>query len=165
MKISIIAAMGNNRVIGVDNRLPWYLPADLRHFNRLTQGHHLLMGRKTFESLDGPLPNRTIVIISRNKDYSPKGVHCAGSLPEAIELVDEDDEIFVAGGAQIYAEAFPLSDRMYLTLIHHDFEGDTYFPEFNRDDWLLTDRQDREKDSENQYSYSFLTYQKKRAHL
>jgi len=161
MKISIIVAMASNRVIGFENGLPWCLPADLRHFKRLTVGHHLLMGRRTFESLDGPLPNRTIVVITRNEDYAVEGVNCARSLPAAIKLAEEDDEIFIAGGAQIYAEAFTLSDRMYMTLIHQEFTGDTYFPVFDEDDWIMTERQDYASDAENPYPYSFLTYHKK----
>lgn len=161
MKISIIAAMASNCVIGLENGLPWHLPADLRHFKCLTAGHHLLMGRKTFESLDGPLPDRTIVVITRNEDYSGEGIHCARSVRAGIKLAESDDEIFIAGGAQIYAEALSLSNHMYLTLIHQEFTGDTYFPAFDEDDWILTERRDYAIDPENLYPYSFLTYHKK----
>ena len=161
MKISIIAAVSRNNVIGKNNRLPWHLPADLRHFKRMTLGRHLLMGRKTFESLDGPLRGRTIIVISRQRSYAPKGVLTAHSLPDAIRLAEGEEEVFIAGGAAIYAEALTLADRMYLTLIDHEFEGDTYFPDFDQNDWVLIDRADHEIDQENLYAYSFLTYERK----
>jgi dihydrofolate reductase len=160
MKISIIAAVARNNVIGQNNGLPWHLPADLRHFKRITLGRYLLMGRKTFESLDGPLQNRTIVVISRRPEYAPEGVLKAHSLPDAIELAEGEEEVFIAGGAEIYSEALNLADCMYLTLIHQEFEGDTYFPEFDQDDWTLIDRTDHEIDRENPYPYSFLTYER-----
>jgi dihydrofolate reductase len=162
MKISIIAAVASNRVIGLNNSLPWHLPADLRHFKRLTKGHYLLMGRKTYESLEGPLPGRTIVLITRQACYSREGLYTAHSLPDAIELAAEEKEVFIAGGAEIYSEALSLADRMYLTLIHHKFEGDTRFPEFDELDWDLTERRDYESDEENPYPYSFLTYERNR---
>ena len=160
MKISIIAAVAENWVIGLNRALPWHLPADLRHFQRLTMGHHLLMGRKTFQSLTGHLSGRTIVVISRNPGFSAEGVSTAGSLAEAIELVEGDEEVFIAGGEQIYAEALFLADRMYLTLIHHEFEGDTHFPEFDKADWRLIENRNYPRDEENPFSYSFLTYER-----
>jgi len=161
MRISIIAAVANNRVIGLDSALPWHLPADLRHFKRLTMGHHLLMGRKTFESLDGPLPGRIIVVITRNSSYRPQGVHTAGSLSDALERAREDEEIFIAGGGEIYSQALPLAHSMYLTQIRYDFRGDTFFPELDVSEWELTERRDYERDSANPYPFSFLTYRRR----
>lgn len=160
MTLSIIAALASTRVIGVNNSLPWHLPADLRHFQRMTMGHYLLMGRKTFESFDGLLAERTIVVITRQADYRHKGVYTAHSLPDAIKLASKEEEVFIAGGAEIYSEALSLADRMYLTLIHHDFEGDTLFPKFEESDWKLTDRKDYESDDQNPYPFSFVTYEK-----
>jgi dihydrofolate reductase len=118
------------------------------------------MGRKTFESLDGPLRNRTIVVITRNTEYSPEGVLIANSLSEAIELAAGEKEVFIAGGAEIYSEALTLAHCMYLTMIHQEFEGDTYFPAFDESDWDLKERRDFDSDDENPYSYSFLTYER-----
>ncbi|MGW8178120.1 MAG: dihydrofolate reductase [bacterium] len=160
MRLSIIAALASTRVIGLNNSLPWHLPADLCHFQRMTMGHYLLMGRKTFESFDGLLAGRTIVVITRQADYRHKGVYTVHSLPDAIKLAAKEEEVFIAGGAEIYSEALSLADRMYLTLIHHDFEGDTLFPEFEENDWKLTDRKDYESDDQNPYPFSFVTYEK-----
>jgi dihydrofolate reductase len=160
MKLSIIAAVANNRVIGSNNALPWHLPADLRYFKQKTVGHFLIMGRKTFESFEGLLPDRTIVVITRRSDYSCEGVHVTHSLPDAIRMVENEDEVFIAGGAEIYAEALSLADQMYLTWIDHNFEGDTYFPVFDENEWTVVDRKDCEADHENPYAYSFVTYQR-----
>src|SRR5437867_8251794 len=130
MTLSIIAAMARNRVIGRDNRLPWHLPADLARFKQLTMGHWLLVGRKTYDSIGRPLPGRTIVVITRNKGFTAKGVLVAYSLAEAVRMA-AGDEVFVAGGAQIYQQALPLARRMYLTILDQDFEGDAFFPDFD----------------------------------
>jgi len=160
MTISIIAALASNRVIGLNNSLPWHLPADLRHFKRMTMGHYLLMGRKTFESFDGLLPGRTIVVITRQADYCHKGVYTVHSLSDAVNLAEEEEDVFIAGGAEIYTKALSLAECMYLTLIHQDFQGDTFFPEFDKNDWKLTDRKDYGSDDENPYPFSFVTYEK-----
>ncbi|MFQ5930282.1 MAG: dihydrofolate reductase, partial [Acidobacteriota bacterium] len=138
MRLSIIAAVSANQVIGHNNRLPWRLPADLKRFKSLTMGHHLLVGRKTFESIGRPLPGRTTVVITHRNDYAPKGVLVAHSLNEAVKMASGDDEVFIAGGAQIYRQTLARADRLYLTLIHEDFEGDAYFPQFDESDWLLS---------------------------
>lgn len=139
MKLSIIVAVAENGVIGQDNRLPWRLPADLERFRSLTLGHHLLMGRLTFESIGRPLPGRTTIVLSRGAAELPEGVPSAGSLDEALEMARAagESEAFVAGGAAIYREALPIADRLYLTRVTGEYQGDTYFPEWSRDDWEL----------------------------
>lgn len=130
-RISVIAALAKNRVIGIENRLPWRLPEDLAHFKALTLGHPILMGRKTFESLGRPLPGRTNVVITRNPDYRPEGCLVAASIPAAIALCGEADEVFFIGGAELYAQAIPLADRLYLTEVDVDATGDAWFPDYD----------------------------------
>ena len=161
MRLSLIAAMSANRVIGRDNSLPWKLPADWKHFKNLTMGHHLLMGRKTFESIGRPLPGRTTVVITRQSSYSPTGVLVAHSIEQALQLAAQDSEAFVAGGAQIYRLMLPRADRIYLTSIDEEFEGDTFFPDFDESDWQLISQENREPDEKNAYPYTFLTYGRK----
>lgn len=131
-RISVIAAVARNGVIGVDNRLPWRLPEDLAHFKALTLGHPVLMGRRTFESLGRPLPGRSNVVITRNPDYRPAGCLVAASLADAIALCPEAEEVFFIGGAELYAQAIPLADRLYLTEVAIDAEGDARFPDYDR---------------------------------
>ncbi len=131
-RVSVIAALAKNRVIGIENRLPWRLPEDLAHFKALTLDHPVLMGRKTFESLGRPLPRRTNVVITRNADYRPDGCLVAASIPAAIALCQGTDEIFFIGGAELYAQAIPLADRLYLTEVDAEPAGDAWFPEFDR---------------------------------
>ncbi len=160
MTISIIAAMAHNRVIGRDNKIPWRMPADLARFKQLTMGHCLLMGRKTFESIGRPLPGRTTVVITRQKKYAPEGVRVAHSLQQALRMAT-GEEVFIAGGAEIYAQALPLADRMYLTIIRRNFEGDTYFPELDKSRWQLVWEADHKADQDNPCNYSFLLYERK----
>lgn len=134
-RLSLIVAMARNRVIGIENRLPWHLPGDLKYFKGLTMGHHIIMGRKTYESIGKPLPGRITVIVTRDPDYSQEGCLVAHSLAEAIELAKDDSEAFFVGGSSLYAQALPLADRMYITEIRADFEGDAHFPEFDKGDW------------------------------
>lgn len=130
MMISLIVAMAENRTIGKDNKLPWKLPADLQRFKKLTTGHAVIMGRKTFESIGRPLPQRQNIVISRNPNFKAAGIEVASSLSKALEAA-KGDEVFVIGGQQIYAEALALADRIYLTLIHEEIDGDAFFPEFD----------------------------------
>ncbi len=164
MKISIIAAMGINRVIGKDGKLPWHLPADLQRFKELTMNHVMIMGRKTFESIGKVLPGRISVVITSNKDFVV-GENCghAESLSMAIETFRHTliDEIFIIGGGQIYREAVSLADRMYITLIVENFVGDTFFPDVDWDDWELVGRNDHPKDQKNPHDYVFLVYDRK----
>ncbi len=131
-RVSVIAALAKNRVIGIENRLPWRLPEDLAHFKALTLGHPVLMGRKTFESLGRPLPGRTNIVITRNPDYCRDGCVVAGSIPDALALCRDVGEIFFIGGAELYAQAIPLADRLYLTEVDIEVEGDAWFPDFER---------------------------------
>jgi len=161
MTLSIIVAMSHNRAIGRAGSLPWRLPADLRRFKRLTMGHHLLLGRRTWESIGRPLPGRTLVVISRQQRLEvPDGVRVARSVHEALEVARAagEQETFVGGGALIYRETLALADRLYLTLVHADVEGDTFFPEVDLRAWKEVSRDDREADAENRHALSFFVY-------
>ncbi len=163
MTVSIIAALATNNVIGRDNQLPWHMPADLKRFKQLTTGHHLLMGRKTFESVGVPLPGRITVVISRSPDFAPPGVAVARSLDEAISKAEAagDSEIFIGGGQEIFRQMLHRADRMYLTRVHAEPAGDTFFPEFDDvNEWHLADAEHYEADERNPYPYSFLTYER-----
>ena len=159
--LSIIVAVAKNNVIGKDNDLIWHLPRDLKHFKETTSGHYIIMGRKTFESNGRPLPNRTNVIITRDKNYKAEGCTVVHSLEEAIQEAKNDPEAFIIGGGVIYELAIPFVDRIYLTKIHHSFEGDTYFPELNMEEWREVDRRDFEPDDKNKYSFTILTLDRK----
>lgn len=139
--LSIIAAIASNRVIGCNNALPWHLPEDLKRFRKLTMGHHIIMGRKTFESLGRLLPGRTTVIVSRNPGYVVEGAKVTASLQQAIAACGNDPEIFVIGGAQLYHEALSRADRLYLTEIEADVNGDAFFPDFDRSVWREISRE------------------------
>jgi dihydrofolate reductase len=154
-KVSIIVAMARGRVIGVRNTLPWHLPEDLKHFKALTLGHHIIMGRKTYESIGRPLPGRTTVIVSRDRDYRVPGCLSAPSIEAALESCGNDPEIFFVGGANLYAQALPLATRLYLTEIDLEVEGDAWFPEFERACWTETARDCRA--TEAGLAYCFLT--------
>jgi dihydrofolate reductase len=135
MKLSIIVAMANNRVIGLENQMPWHLSADLKRFKEITMGKPILMGRKTFESIGRPLPGRTNIIISRNKAYSPSGCQVFSSIEQALKAHKNATEIMVIGGSGIYKTLLPLTDRIYLTQINSTFEGDVFFPETKSSHW------------------------------
>lgn len=159
-RVSLIVAMAKNRVIGINNTLPWHLPPDLKHFKSLTMGHHIVMGRKTYESIGKPLPGRTSVVVTRNTGYAVPGVLVVNSLPAAIQACGDDKEIFVIGGAELYRQAITLADRIYLTEIDADIHGDAHFPEFNRDEWHEVSR-DRNSQREPQpLDYHFVIYQR-----
>ena len=162
--LSLIVAMTENGVIGRDGDMPWRLSADLRRFKQITMGHHMLMGRKTFDSIGRVLPGRTTVVISRSANYDDPNVRVARSLDEALEISADDEEVFVVGGAQIYSLALPKVDRLYLTRIHCDLEGDTHFPDVDWDAWKLIDEQRCEADEKNDHNYSFLTYERGEHH-
>ena len=139
-RVSLIAALAQNRVIGIENRLPWKLPEDLAHFKALTLGHPILMGRKTFESLGRPLPGRRNIVITRNRDYQSSDCESVVSIADAIALCVEADEIFFIGGAELYKQVLPLVDRLYLTEVQIEAQGDAWFPEFDRTDFIETSR-------------------------
>lgn len=159
--VTIIAAVGRNKALGKNNDLIWHLPADLRRFKEVTRGHHVIMGRKTFESLGKPLPHRTNIIVSRNSNYKADGCVVVGSLEEALKEAHSDPNPYILGGAQIYEQALEVADRMDLTLVHEDFEADAFFPDFSDENWEETGRQDFKKDEKNPYDYSFVQYKKK----
>ena len=160
-RISLIAAMARNRSIGIDNRLPWHLPADLKRFKALTQGHTLVMGRKTFESIGRPLPWRTTIVITRQPGYRPEGVLVAPSVDAALALAarENEEEVFVGGGEEIFRQTLEGADRIYLTRIERDFPGDTFFPEFDESAWRLVEREDHAAAGEAP-AFSFLTWDK-----
>jgi dihydrofolate reductase len=159
-RLSLIVAMTKNRVIGKNNALPWHLPADLKHFKSLTMGHHIVMGRKTYESIGKPLPGRTSVVVTRNVNYSMPGVIVVSSLEAAIAACGDDAEIFVIGGAELYRQAINLADRIYLTEIDADISGDAYFTELGRKLWLETERESHAPDEKNAYPHHFVIYER-----
>ncbi|KAA9332644.1 dihydrofolate reductase [Adhaeribacter soli] len=158
--IALIVAMAENNVIGKNNQLIWHLPADLKHFKNLTTSHPIIMGRKTYESIGKPLPNRTNIIVTRQQDFKAEGCLVAHSFSDALMLAQQlDSDIFVIGGAEIYKQALFLADTIYLTEVHHEFEGDTIFPEIDPLLWVETDRQEHQADEKNPYDYAFVTLQ------
>lgn len=161
MSLSIIVAMASNRTIGVNNTLPWRCPDDLKHFKALTMGHHMIMGRKTFDSIGKALPGRTTVIVSRNTYLKIGGCLIAHSLPEAIAACAGDTEIFIVGGAELYLQALPLVDTLYVTEIQQDVDGDAHFPEFNPSAWTETSREIRSQETPQPLTFHFVTYRKK----
>ncbi len=164
MAPSLIVAVAEGGVIGREGKLPWHLPADLARFKRLTMGHHILMGRRTWESIGRPLPGRTTVIISRRGvPGAPEGVHVASSLEAALALAGDDPEPFVIGGGMIYREALPLARRVYLTRVHGTFPGDTYFPDLDPGAWRLVEREEHPADARNRHACSFLVYERRPA--
>ncbi len=161
MPLTIIVAMSENRVIGRNGDLPWRLPEDLKRFKRLTTGHHVIMGRKTFETLGRPLPDRTNIIITRRQDFAAAGdIRIAHSFEEALGLVESDVEPFVLGGGEIYTLALPLADRLELTIVHATIPGDTYFPEYDENDWTLVLDDRHDADENHEYAFSFQTFKR-----
>ncbi len=159
--ITIIAAVAKNNALGKDNQLIWHLPADLKRFKKETLGHHIIMGRKTFESLGKPLPNRTTIIITRNTNYTAEGCIVVNSLDNAITAAKTDKNPFILGGAEIYKQALEIADTLDLTLVHHEFDADVFFPEINFNIWKETSREDFKADDKNKYDYSFVKYMRK----
>ena len=156
MQLSVIAAIARNRVMGRDNQLPWHLPADLRRFKAVTMGKPILMGRRTYTSIGRPLPGRTNVVLTRDPTFVAAGVVVASSLTDALARVaDEGDEAFVIGGAALFAEALPQAQRLYLTIIEADFDGDVYFPPL-RGNWRLVSEERCTSDDKNPWPYRFL---------
>jgi len=160
MITSIVVAISENHAIGKDNKLLWYLPNDLKHFKEITSGHTVIMGRKTYESVGKPLPNRRNIIITR-QNITIEGCEVVNSIEAALALCADEAEVFIVGGAEIYKQSMHLTDRIYLTIVHKDFDGDSYFPEINPNDWHETARDDHEPDAKNALPYSFITFEKK----
>ena len=161
MILSVIVAMSENRLIGRGGDLPWHLTADLRRFRRLTIGHAIIMGRKTYESIGRPLPNRRSIVITRQADYAAEGIETAGSLDEALSLVALDYEAFVIGGAEVFREALPRASRLYMTLVHAELEGDVYLPPFEDNVWTLASEERKAADERNDFDYSFLVCERR----
>lgn len=160
MRVSLIVAMAANGVIGRDNGLPWRLPADLRLFKKLTMGHALILGRKTYESIGRPLPGRRMIVITRRPDWwtpGAEGVEVVHSLEEALSLAAGDGEVFVAGGGEIYREALPRADRIYLTQVEAEVDGDTRFPDFDPSDWKIVEEEHHEPDTQHAFPFTFRT--------
>ena len=151
--------MAKNRVIGANNALPWHLSADLKRFKALTMGHHIIMGRKTFESIGRPLPGRIILVISRNPEYRAASAIVVHSLPAALAVSADDNEVFIVGGEQIYRESLLVANRIYVTEIDQEFHGDTFFPSLAADTWRVLSRETH-KDSASGLSYAFVTYER-----
>jgi len=163
MTISFIVAVSENNVIGKDNQLPWHLPSDMKYFKNKTWAMPVVMGRKTFEALGKPLEGRTNIVITRQTDWRPAGVEIVHSIDQAIVEATKLDakEIFIIGGAEIFSAALPSADRIYLTLIHHGFEGDAFFPELKQEEWKLVSNKDHEADEKNKYAHSFQVWERK----
>jgi len=167
MKIVLIAAFAQNSVVGINNTLPWHLPEDLKYFKRTTSGKAIIMGRKTYDSIGRPLPNRTNIVITRNSEFKAEGVQVVSNLQAAIDLAKEVnfingvEEVMIIGGASIYKEALPQAERLYITHVHADVEGDAYFPEVDFSQWKESSRDDYTASEKNPYDYSFVVYDKK----
>lgn len=156
--ITLIAAVAENLALGKNNDLIWHLPNDFKRFKAVTSGHHIVMGRKTFESFPKPLPNRTHVIITRQQGYQPEGCIVVDSIEKAIASCPKEETIYVIGGGEIYALAMPFADELDVTRVHHSFEADTFFPEIDPAKWKLVNTENHTKDEKHQYDYSFETY-------
>jgi dihydrofolate reductase len=163
MIVSLLVAASENNVIGKDNQLPWHLPNDLKYFKNLTWGMPILMGRKTFDSIGKPLPGRKSIVITRNKDWQEEGVAVVHSIEEAIQKAESFGvkEIFVIGGAEIFKTSLTTADRLYLTRIHHPFDGDVYFPKVSPDEWELTSSRFCEADEKNPFNHTYQVWEKK----
>lgn len=156
MTISAVVAIAENHAIGKNNQLLWYLPNDLKHFKQITSGHTVIMGRKTYDSVGKPLPNRRNIVVTRQNMEIP-GCEVAGSVEAALTLCASEQEVFIIGGAEIYQLALPLTNRIYLTIVHRSFDADAFFPPISMQEWVETERKDFEADEKNSIPYSFIT--------
>ncbi len=156
--ISIIVAIAENNVIGANNQLIWHIPEDLKRFKALTTGHHIVMGRKTFESIGKPLPKRTNIIVSRNTKYAAEGCVVVASLKEALTVSASDSEVFIIGGGELYRQVLPMAHKLYITLVHKKFEGDTLFPEINYSQWREVSREKGKPTDSDGLEYTFVDY-------
>ena len=159
MIVSIIVAIGENNAIGKNNQLLWHMPNDLRHFKNTTAGRTIIMGRKTFDSVGKPLPKRRNIVVTR-QDITIPGCEVVKSIEDGLALCKGEDEVFIGGGAEIYRLAIPLTNRIYLTIIHQNFDADTFFPEIDYKQWKETAREDYQPDEKNPYPYSFITLER-----
>lgn len=163
MIISSIVACAKNNVIGFNNQIPWYLPADLKYFQRLTSGHHIVMGRKCFESIGRPLPKRTNIIVSKNHFYLVNGCAVVFSIEEALTMAQSngETEVFIIGGGEIYRQTIDLCDKIYLTEVNVTVEGTVFFPELNAEEWQLTHEESHKADAKNEFDYIFKIFERK----
>jgi dihydrofolate reductase len=159
--ITIIAAVSENNALGKNNDLLWHLPSDFKRFKELTSGHYIIMGRKTFESFPKPLPNRTHVVISRQKNYAPEGCIVVDSLENAIKICPKNENIFIIGGGQIYKQSINIVDRLDITKVHENFDAEVFFPEIDMNIWKLESEEFHEKDEKHKYDFSFNRYIRK----
>ncbi|MEN8765923.1 MAG: dihydrofolate reductase [Wenyingzhuangia sp.] len=159
---TIIAAIGTNNELGKNNDLIWHLPADLKRFKQVTTGHHMIMGRKTYESIGKPLPNRTTVIITRDLNYKADGCIITNSLEAAIEIAKKDDNAFIVGGAEIYNKAIDLVDELDICEVHSAFDADVFFPNIDQNIWKETKRENFQSDDKNAYDFSFVKYERQK---
>jgi dihydrofolate reductase len=163
MIISLIVAMDEMGRIGFEGRLPWHLPADLNHFKSITMGHHLIMGRKTYESIGRPLPGRTMIVVTHNAEYRPQGCLVAHSLESALTLAEEggEEEVFIIGGGEIFVQSVPIADRIYLTLVHTTLPADVNFPDYFHQNWEEISQESHPADRDNPFPYTFKTLVRK----
>jgi len=159
-KISIIVATCENHGIGKNNQLLWHLPNDLKFFKKITSGHTIIMGRKTFESIGRPLPNRRNIIITRQKGWTADGVEIASSISEALKLTSDEPEVFIIGGAEIYSQTLDLADRIYLTKVSVHLDADAFFPTLHPDEWEIIEKEDHQADEKHAYPYSFIVLER-----
>ncbi len=159
--ISMIVATGKDRVIGQDNQMPWHLPADLAYFKKVTAGHTIVMGRKTFESIGRALPNRRNIVLTTSSSFEAEGCEVVHSIADILAIGENETELFIIGGSKLYEEMMPYADRLYITHIHHAFEGDRYFPDYNENEWTVVSREKGHRDEKNPYNYEFVVYDKK----
>lgn len=159
--IIMIAAAAENNALGKNNELVWHLPNDFKRFKSLTTGHHIIMGRKTFESFPKPLPDRVHIVISRQVNYKPEGCIVVDSIEKAIALCPENDDSYVIGGGEIYNLALPFTDIIELTKVHHSFDADAFFPKINKSEWVLVESEENYKDEKHLYDYTYETYIRK----
>ncbi|KIC03994.1 diacylglycerol kinase [Flavobacterium sp. JRM] len=156
--IIMIAAIAENNALGKNNEMIWHLSNDFKRFKALTTGHHIIMGRKTFESFPKPLPNRTHIVITRQEDYQPEGCIVVKSIEEAIAKCPKNDDSFIIGGGEIYNLGMPLADILEITRVHHSFEADAFFPEINKKEWQLVEAEPNTRDEKHLYDYTYETY-------
>lgn len=159
--IIMIAAAAENNALGKNNELVWHLPNDFKRFKNLTSGHHIIMGRKTFESFPKPLPNRIHIVITRQKNYAPEGCIVVDSMEKAISICPKDENAYIIGGGEIYDLGIPFSDKIELTLVHHTFEADAFFPVINSEQWQIINSEFQEKDEKHLFDFTYQTYIRK----
>ncbi|MET0759120.1 MAG: dihydrofolate reductase [Flavobacterium sp.] len=159
--IILIAAASENNALGKNNELVWHLPDDFKRFKKLTSGHHIIMGRKTFESFPKPLPNRTHIVVSRQENYQPEGCIVVNSMESAIEICPKNEAVFIIGGGEIYNISLPFADKIELTRVHDTFEADAFFPEINTGEWDLVSEEFHKKDEKHLFDFSYQTYLRK----